>query len=878
MSATRWNTLNLMRWLEEHGWPDEDLELREMLLDAESPGQAAVITDQSSDAPQLLDGSQAQVKIPAELPILPLRGLVVYPETAVPLTIGQPRSIRLVDDVVAGEDRLIGLVASRDPELEIPEPKDMFEVGTVAMIHRLFRAPDGTIRLLVQGTARFRLGEFVQHEPYLKAQINLIPETEEEGVEVEALARNARDQFAHIGELITSIPRELVASVQAIEDPLQTVYTIANFQRMDLAAAQSLLELDSVKEKLHKLVTILTREIEVLEIGQKIQNEARSEIEKMQRDYFLREQLKAIQRELGEGDEQAAEVEELRQKIDAAKMPEEADKQARRELDRLSHLPTAAAEYGVIRTYLDWMVTLPWSISTEDNLDISHARQVLDQDHYGLEDIKERILEYLAVRKLRHERKDEVVEDDKDEIRRMREGVILCFIGPPGVGKTSLGRSIAHAMGRKFIRISLGGMRDEAEIRGHRRTYIGAMPGRILQAIRRIESRNPVFMLDEIDKLVMDFHGDPASALLEVLDPEQNSEFRDHYLEVAYDLSQVMFITTGNLLEPIPDPLRDRMEIITLSGYTENEKCAIAKQYLIPRQIRENGLRTEEVNFTNEALQVVIRSYTREAGVRNLEREIGSVCRKVVTVIAENKAKTVTITPETVHEYLGRPHFFGNEEIAIRTSIPGVATGLAYTPVGGDVLFIEATRMPGNKGFQITGSLGNVMQESARAALSFVRSRTEPLKLDQTFFEKSDIHLHIPAGAQPKDGPSAGVTMATALVSLISGRPVRADVGMTGEITLRGQVLPVGGIKEKVLAAHRTGLKTVILPKRNENDLEELPEEVRKSMKFVFVETVDEVLKAALEPANRRKKMAKSKDAKEKKDGRGESNAQANAD
>jgi ATP-dependent Lon protease len=872
MSATRWNTLNLMRWLEEHGWPDEDLELKEMILDSDIPGQSTITGDQSSSGAQLLEGDQPQLKIPSDLAILPLRGLVVYPETAVPLTIGQPRSIRLVDDVVAGEDRLIGLVASRDPELEIPEPKDLFEIGTVAMIHRLFRAPDGTIRLLVQGTARFKLGEFVQHEPYLKAQIHLIPETEEEGVEVEALARNARDQFAHIGELITSIPRELVASVQAIEDPLQTVYTIANFQRMDLSAAQSLLELDSVKEKLHKLVNILTREIEVLEIGQKIQNEARSEIEKMQRDYFLREQLKAIQRELGEGDEQAAEVEELREKIEAAKMPEEADKQARRELDRLSRLPTVAAEYGVIRTYLDWMVSLPWSITTDDNLDISHAREILDQDHYGLDDIKERILEYLAVRKLRQERKDEPMPENKDEIRRLREGVILCFIGPPGVGKTSLGRSIAHAMGRKFIRISLGGMRDEAEIRGHRRTYIGAMPGRILQAIRRIESHNPVFMLDEIDKLVMDFHGDPASALLEVLDPEQNSEFRDHYLEVAFDLSQVMFITTGNLLEPIPDPLRDRMEIISLSGYTENEKSAIAKQYLIPRQIKENGLRIEEIEFTDEALFTIIRSYTREAGVRNLEREIGSVCRKVVTIIAENKTKSVLISPEKVHEYLGRPHFFGNEEIAIRTSIPGVATGLAYTPVGGDVLFIEATRMPGNKGFQITGSLGNVMQESAHAALSFVRSRAEILNLDQSFFEKSDIHLHIPAGAQPKDGPSAGVTMATALVSLISGRPVRADVGMTGEITLRGQVLPVGGIKEKVLAAHRAGLKTVILPKRNESDLEELPEEVRKSMKFVYVDTVDDVLKAALEPAARQRKQAKSEDSKAKKDGRGKTN------
>jgi ATP-dependent Lon protease len=792
--------------------------------------------------------------IPSILPILPLRGLVVYPQTAVPLTIGQPRSIRLVDDVVAGDDRLIGVLTSRDPELEVPAPKDLYSIGTVAMVHRLFRAPDGTIRLLVQGIARFRVGEFVQQEPYLKAEIELIPEVVEEGLELVALARNARDQFERIAEMIPSIPRELVASVTALDDPLQTVYTIANFQRMDLQDAQQMLALDSASEKLHKLVAILVREVEVLEIGQKIQNEARSEIEKLQHEYFLREQLKAIQRELGEGDEQAAEVEEFRKKIEAAGMPEEAEKMARRELDRLSRLPTAAAEYGVIRTYLDWLVSLPWSVTTQDNLDIPHARKVLDQDHHGLEDVKERILEYLAVRKLRHERSDELEQEPVDEIRRLREGVILCFVGPPGVGKTSLGRSIARAMGRKFIRISLGGMRDEAEIRGHRRTYIGAMPGRILQAVRRVESRNPVFMLDEVDKLTYDFHGDPASALLEVLDPEQNSEFRDHYLEVAYDLSQVMFITTANLLEPIPAPLRDRMEIIYLSGYTEGEKIAIANGYLIPRQVRENGLHLDEICFTPESLQTIIRSYTREAGVRNLERQIGSICRKVVTHIAEGKSDRVEVTPLAVREFLGRPTYFGNEEIEARTSIPGVATGLAYTPVGGDVLFIEATRMPGGKGFQVTGSLGNVMQESARAALSYVRSRAEQIGLEQSFFEKSDFHLHIPGGAQPKDGPSAGVTMATALVSLVSGRLVRPDVGMTGEITLRGQVLPVGGIKEKVLAAHRSGLKTVILPKRNEADLEDLPEEVRESIQFVFVESVDEVLEAALEPASRKPK------------------------
>ena len=863
MPASRWysNLKELLEMIDQDDLDVEELFFASLLPQADQEKETA--SEEISSETEL-DESQ----IPTVLPIMPLRGLVVYPQTAVPLTIGQPRSIRLVDDVVASEERLIGLIASRNPELETPEPQDLFPVGTVAMVHRLFRAPDDTIRLVVQGLSRFRLGEFDQLEPYLKANIQLIPEDEEVGAEVEALARNARGQFERIAELITALPRELVDSVLSLDDPLQTVYTIANFQRMELEDAQALLELDKVSEKLHKLVGILAREVEVLEIGQKIQNEARSEIEKVQREYFLREQLKAIQKELGEGDEQAVEVDEFRQKIEKVKMPEEADKQARRELDRLSRLPTAAAEYGVIRTYLDWLVSLPWSATTDDNLDISHARQVLDQDHYGLEDIKERILEYLAVRKLRQERAEELTTEPQDDIRRIREGVILCFIGPPGVGKTSLGRSIAHAMGRKFFRTSLGGMRDEAEIRGHRRTYIGAMPGRILQALRRVESRNPVFMLDEVDKLVFDFHGDPASALLEVLDPEQNAEFRDHYLEVAFDLSQVMFITTGNSLESIPGPLRDRMEIIRLSGYTEREKIAIAQEYLIPRQVKENGLRPEEVVFTKDALQSIIRSYTREAGVRNLEREIGGVCRKVVTKIAEGKADQIEITPEQVREYLGQPSYFGTEEIAERTSVPGVATGLAWTPVGGDILFIEATSMPGGKGFQVTGSLGNVMQESASAALSYVRSRSESLGLDSDFFENSDIHLHVPTGAQPKDGPSAGVTMATALVSLVCGCPVRADVGMTGEITLRGQVLPVGGIKEKVLAAHRSRLKTVILPARNEADLEDLPEEVRKEIDFVYAETVDDVLNAALEsfPIKPKPKKRKSSKKSEEKD------------
>lgn len=791
-------------------------------------------------------------KIPDLIPILPLRGMVVYPYTAVPLTIGQPRSIRLVDEALA-EARFIGLLTSKNSEIETPGPQDLYQIGTVATIHRTFRLPDGTIRLLVQGLARFRVEEFAQLEPYLKAKITLIPETMDEGLEIEALARNARSQFEHVAELTTSIPEELVVSVVNLEDPLTTVYTIANFQRIPVEEAQVMLEIDQLGEKLHKLVKFLARESEVLELGQKIQKEARSEIEKVQRDYFLREQLKAIQRELGEMDSEALEVDNYRAKIQAAHMPEESEKQAQRELGRLAKLPSASAEYGVIRTYLDWLISLPWATLTPDNLDIPHARQVLDQDHYGLEDVKERILEYLAVRKLRQERHQFFEEhENEDEIRQEREGVILCFVGPPGVGKTSLGRSIARATGRKFFRMSLGGVRDEAEIRGHRRTYIGALPGRILQALRRVESRNPVIMLDEIDKLGTDFRGDPSSALLEVLDPEQNREFRDHYLEVAFDLSQVMFITTANMLEAIPGPLRDRMEIIPISSYTEAEKVAIAQGYLLPRQRRENGLLPEEIQVTDEALHTIIRAYTREAGVRNLERQISTICRKIVPEIAEGKDTRVFITPEETRKYLGRARFLGTDEVLTRTATPGVATGLAWTPTGGEVLFIEATAMPGGKNFQLTGSLGEVMQESARAALSFVRSRSETLGLDKNFFEKFDLHLHVPSASQPKDGPSAGVTMVTALVSLISGCVIRPEVGMTGEVTLRGQVLPVGGIKEKVLAAHRLGLKTIFLPARNQADLEELPDEVRNSLEFIFVQTVDDILEKVFETSNPR--------------------------
>ena len=843
MPARRWNTTpaELIEWIDDEGFEDLDKFFPNLFTKIE-PTIKDLVELKSEEKEEKNEALEEEI-----IPILPLRGVVVYPQTAVPLTIGQPRSIKLVDDVSSG-DRQIGLVAAINPENEAPGPEELYRRGTLSSIHRLLRAQDGTIRMLVQGGERFEIIEYTQTEPYLMAKIRRIPEVVETGLEIEALARKVRDQFSEIADLIPSFPKELVASVVGIEDPLLTAYTITNFQRIEIDEAQKILELDSTLEKLKTLIAFLVRETEVLILGQKIQNEARSEIDKVQKEYFLREQLKAIQKELGEKDEQSVEVDEFREKIDKAGMPEEAEKQARGELDRLSKLPTAAAEYGVIRTYLDWLVSIPWKENTEDNLDISHARNVLETDHYGLDEVKERILEFLAIRKLKLDRNSERTEST-DEIRKDREGVILCFIGPPGVGKTSLGQSIARAMGRKFIRASLGGVRDEAEIRGHRRTYIGAMPGRILQSLRRVGSKNPVFMLDEIDKLTNDFHGDPASALLEVLDPEQNSQFRDNYLEVAYDLSQVMFITTANTLETIPGPLRDRMEIINLSGYTEGEKIAIAKGYLIPRQIRENGLRANEVSLTDEALSVIIQQYTREAGVRSLEREIGTICRKIGTRIAEGKEIDQIVNPEDIRGYLNNPPFQGPEEFNLRVSMPGVAAGLAWTPYGGDVLYIEATRMPGSKGYQITGSIGNVMQESAKAALSYVRTNAEKLGLAVDFYEKSDLHLHIPAGATPKDGPSAGVTIVTALTSLLSGRLVKPALGMTGEITLRGKVLPIGGVKEKVLAGHRNGLRTIILPKRNQQDLDDIPHEIKEQMTFYFVEDVNEVILHSLEAA-----------------------------
>ncbi|MEM6280815.1 MAG: endopeptidase La [Chloroflexota bacterium] len=790
-------------------------------------------------------------EIPDELPILPLRGLVVYPQTAIPLTVGQPRSIKLVDDIMAG-DRLVGLVASRDPELETPEPEDIHQVGTLASIHRLFRAPDGTIRLLVQGIDRIKITEYTETEPYLKAKVEEYPEnTVTNEIEEEAAVRNVTDLFEKLADLVPNIPGELISSMLNMEEPLHLVYSIATYMRIDLEDAQELLELTELDDKLRRLIGLLTKEVEVLELGRKIQTEAKSEMEKMQRDYFLREQMKAIQRELGENDDQTAEVEGFREKIEASGMPEEPKREALREVDRLSKLPVQAAEYGVIRTYLDWMVNMPWSQMTDDNLDIKHARDVLNEDHHGLEDIKDRILEYLAVRKLRHERAEEFEKHDeengtRDYIRRERGGAILLFVGPPGVGKTSLGASIARAMGRKFIRMSLGGIRDEAEIRGFRRTYIGAMPGRIVQTIRRAETRNPLIMLDEVDKISRDLRGDPSSALLEVLDPEQNNEFRDNYLDVPFDLSDVLFIATANELEPIPGPLRDRMEIIQLSGYTQQEKIEIAKGYLVPRQIRENGLRDEEIEFTEDAIRKIIQDYTREAGVRTLEREIGRAARKVVTQIAAGEAEKVTVDEDMARELLGKKRSGYQTELEERTDAPGVATGLAWTPVGGEVLYVEATAFPGSKGFRYTGQLGDVMKESAQLALSLVRAHHDDLGVDSTFFDENDIHLHVPAGAVPKDGPSAGVTMTTALASLLTGRSVRHDVAMTGEITLSGKVLPVGGIKDKVLAAHRLGVKTVILPQKNEPDIEDIPEEVREQLSFVLVDELQQVLDNAL--------------------------------
>jgi ATP-dependent Lon protease len=781
-----------------------------------------------------VDPRSAGAPAPEQVPILPLRDTVLFPQSALPLGAGRESSVRLLEDVVRG-NRLIGVFTQLDASTEDPQEADLHRVGTLATVHKVLKQPDGTVRLVVQGLHRVRIVEMSQVRPYLVARIAEEPEiTPPAGdLETEALARNAANLFRQVVELSPMLPDELATVVQNVTQPDRLGDLIAaTLPALTTAAKQELLETPDVKARLARLVAVLTKEAEVLALGSKIQSQVESEVGKSQREYYLREQLKAIQKELGGSDERTQELDELREKIEAAGMTEEAKKEALRELDRLGKMPPAAAEYTVARTYLDWLLALPWSKQTTDNLDIEEARQVLDADHSGLEKVKDRILEYLAVKTMRPAGKDP----------------ILCFVGPPGVGKTSLGRSIARALGRKFHRISLGGMRDEAEIRGHRRTYIGALPGQIIQGLRRAESRNAVLMLDEVDKLGMDFRGDPASALLEVLDPEQNVAFRDHYIDVAFDLSKILFITTANVLDTVPAPLRDRMEIIEIAGYTEEEKVAIARTHLVPKQISDHGLIDgEHIRWTDAALRRLVRSYTREAGLRNLEREIAAITRKVAKRRVEGHTAPVEVTEALVGELLGAPKY-EHEELEERTRIPGVAVGMSWTPTGGEILFIEATRMKGSKTLTLTGQLGDVMKESAQTALSWARSHVSELGVRSDYWDTSDIHIHVPAGAIPKDGPSAGVTLVTALVSLMTQRPVRSDLAMTGEVTLSGRVLPVGGIKEKVLGARRAGVRVVILPKRNEkNLLEDVPSQVRDGMTFHLVETVDQVLNLALE-------------------------------
>jgi ATP-dependent Lon protease len=779
----------------------------------------------------------AQRGLPATLPVLPLRETVPLPDTLTPLAIGQPRSIELVNDVLAG-NRMLVMVASKNPELEQPGPDELFDVGVVGSVARMMKVPDGTLRILVQGGQRVRLRGFTQESPYLAAEISELPDRISESPELTALSRNVQETFSRIVDQVPYLPEELQYAIANIDDPSALSHLIAGSLRLKPDEKQELLEETDLLKRLRRLVEILARELEVISIGSEIQSQVQADLDKSQREYVLRQQLEAIRRELGEFDESAVEANELREQLEGIELPEDVRRQVDRELKRLEALPPSAAEHGVIRTYLEWIASLPWEKETDDNLDLPHAREVLDADHYDIDRVKDRILEFLAVRRLNPE----------------APGGILCFVGPPGVGKTSLGRSIARALGREFERISAGGMRDEAEIRGHRRTYIGAMPGTIVRALRDAGTRNPLFMIDEIDKMGSDWRGDPSSAMLEVLDPEQNATFRDHYLDVPFDLSHVMFITTANTLDTVPGPLRDRMEVIELAGYTEEEKLEIAKRYLVPRQVGRNGLKKSWIAFTDRALRTIVAEYTREAGVRNLEREIGTVCRKVARQVAEGNGKPgrTSITPARVRELLGKPRFIA--EAKRRTQQPGVATGLAWTPVGGDVLFIEATAMPGKGKLTITGQLGDVMKESAQAALSYVRGHHPDIApgLGADWFAEHDIHIHVPAGAIPKDGPSAGITMVTALSSLISARCVRDDVAMTGEVTLTGQVLPIGGLKEKALAAQRNRITTVIAPALNEPDVDEIPEHLRRDLSFVFVDRVTDVLESALEsPASK---------------------------
>ena len=772
--------------------------------------------------------SEELPNIPNRLPLLPLKGTVIFPHQVQGLGVGRQKSLGALEAAV-GESRLIALAAQRDDDVNDPKPKDIHTVGTVCRILQVGKQPDGVLQVIVEGLVRANLTDFVQDDPHFVVEVEPRPDLTDKSVELEALMRGLISQFERFARLSRSIPPDQVLTVTQAEEPGRLADLVIQHLTLKLDERQQLLEAE-VKARLERVSGILTRELHVLELERKIQNRVRKQMEKSQREYFLKEQMKAIQQELGETDERQAEVGEYRKKIEAANLPEHVKTKALEELNRLEKMPPMVAEAVVVRTYLDWILAVPWSVRTDDQLDIDGARKILDEDHYGLKKAKDRVVEYLAVRKLAPESR----------------GPILCFVGPPGVGKTSVGKSIARALGRKFVRISLGGVRDEAEIRGHRRTYVGALPGRIVQGLKTAGTRNPVFMLDEIDKLGMDFRGDPSAALLEALDPEQNHAFSDHYLELSLDLSEVMFVTTANILETIPPALRDRMEVIRFAGYTEEEKVKIAEQFLIPKQLKANGLKPEQLKFTSEALRLVAREYTREAGVRNLEREIGTICRKVATEVARGNPMSERISRGNLHVYLGPPKFhFG---VAEKEDEVGVATGLVYTEMGGDVVGVEATLMRGDGKLVLTGQLGDVMKESAQAAFSYVRSRARRFGIDDEFYQKTDVHVHVPAGAVPKDGPSAGITMATALASAVTGRPVRRDVAMTGEITLRGRVLPIGGLKEKVLAAHRAGIRTVILPKENERDLQEIPGKVRKQMRLVLVAHMDEVLKEALQP------------------------------
>jgi ATP-dependent Lon protease len=784
-------------------------------------------------------GKDDKVVIPDDLPILPLRGTVLYPDLILPIMVGRKKSVKLIDDAMDA-DRIIGVITQKRSEIEDPKEGDLYSVGVAALILRMIRELDGSQRVIVQGVSRMKVKEYIQREPYFKARSEVIDEGLVQGVEIDALMMNLKNLFQRAVELAPYLTSELGTMVSNIKSPSILADLIASNLNISTTEKQGILETFDIRERLTKVHLFLNKEVQVLELGNKIQSQVKEDMDRTQREYYLREQLKAIKKELGELDEHSPEIKELKEKIKKAKMPPEPLAAAEKELDRLAKIPPASAEYTVARTYLDWLAELPWSETTEDNLDIDNAQKILDEDHYDLEKVKKRILEYLAVRKLKADMK----------------GPILCFVGPPGVGKTSLGKSIARTMGRKFIRISLGGVRDEAEIRGHRRTYVGALPGRIIQGVKKAGSNNPVFMLDEVDKIGTDFRGDPSFALLEVLDPEQNFSFSDHYIDVPFDLQKVMFITTANVLDTIPPALRDRMETLELPGYSEDQKMMIAKEFLIPKQINEHGLSSEFIEFQDAALQIVITSYTREAGVRNLEREIATICRGVAKDVARGVKEKVVIVPDNLHRFLGPVKFF--LEVAERTSNSGVATGLAWTPTGGDIIFVEATKMRGEKGLTLTGQLGDVMKESAQAALAYVRSKSKELGIEEDFFEKNDIHIHVPAGAIPKDGPSAGITMFVALTSLLTNKPVRNDIAMTGEITLRGLVLPVGGIKEKVLAGMRAGIKTIILPKKNEKDLEEIPEHIRNQMNFKYIQRMDEAIELALkhtEPLSAERKV-----------------------